>query len=105
MPARVPVPAAVCARRPLACAAAACKHTKPFIHQKCFENTMLASLKSCSCKAIPSGLALGYPALHAVAGSPLEQNDAERSTHRALPLAPHFQPETTQQRNTKYEPD
>jgi len=44
----------------------------------------------------PSAPALGSPALHGVAGSPPVLNYAERSKHRAVPLAPHFQPETTQ---------
>ncbi len=49
--------------------------------------------------ALPLGPALGSPALHGVAGSPLELNYAERSKHRAVPLAPHFQPATTETQN------
>lgn len=45
---------------------------------------------------LPLGPALGSPALHGVAGFPPVLNYAECSRHRAVPLAPHFQPETTE---------
>lgn len=94
MPAHAPIPAAACAQRPLACAAIAHTHkyTNP-LHTECNVNVLRNGLNE---SLLPLGPALGSPALHGVAGSPPELNYAERSKHRAVPLAPHFQPATTE---------
>ncbi len=139
MPAHAPIPAAACARRPLACAAINHTHThnththstqtqtqnththtthtqtdtghKHHTHTHTRTHTTHTQINKpvYTPTAIVSMLRNGLngacitfrtcsrsPALHGVAGSPLELNYAERSKHRAVPLAPHFQPATTE---------
>ena len=103
MPAHVPIPAAVFARRPLAYAA---KHTGRHLGVKGrysiidwfrlgHEDEVIG--RRIPLLSLPLGPALGSPVWHGVSGSPRERNCVERSLPRGLPSSPHSQPESAEE--------